>query len=132
MIGILNSQVNFGKHYFENIGTELKFSTSFHPQTDGQSEVTNRTILDLLKSYVNENQRKWERYLPLVEFSYNNTKNTTTNKTPFEIVYRNSPHTPILKTNDKVFATDEFIDDYDTAMAKVKDAIKNAQQKQEK
>ena len=123
---------NFWQALFENIGTELKFSTSFHPQTDGQSEVTNRTILDLLKSYVNENQRHWEKYLPLVEFAYNNTKSATTSKSPFDIVYHKTPQTPILRTNDKVFAADDFIDDYSTTMKKVKDAIKIAQEKQEK
>jgi hypothetical protein len=123
---------NFWQALFENIGTQLKFSTSFHPQTDGQSEVTNRTILDLLKSYVNENQRQWETFLPLVEFAYNNTKNTTTGKSPFDIIYTNTPRTPILRTNEKVFAADDFIEDYSTAMQKVKDAIKNAQQKQER
>ncbi|MCO5611318.1 hypothetical protein L7F22_065570 [Adiantum nelumboides] len=58
---------------FENMGTTLKFSSSFHPQTDGQSEEANSTVLDLLKCYLSEHKGKWEQYLPLVEYAYNNS-----------------------------------------------------------
>ncbi|MCO5564079.1 hypothetical protein L7F22_017735 [Adiantum nelumboides] len=53
----------FWKALFENI----KFSSSFHPQTDGQSEEANSIVLDLLKCYVSEHKATWEHYLPLVE-----------------------------------------------------------------
>ena len=43
---------NFWKGLFENLGTRLNFSSAYHPQTDGQSEIANLTILDLLKAYV--------------------------------------------------------------------------------
>ena len=76
------------KGLFENMGTRLDFSSAYHPQTDGQSEIVNSTILDLLKSYVNEvdQRNQWEKYLPLVEYAYNNTVHTSTRKSPFEIV----------------------------------------------
>ncbi|MCO5576552.1 hypothetical protein L7F22_030364 [Adiantum nelumboides] len=76
----------FWKALFENMGTTLKFSSSFHPQTDGQSEKANSTVLDLLKCYVSEHKATWEHYLPLVEYAYNNTVHTSTGKAPFEIV----------------------------------------------
>ena len=71
---------NFWKGLFENLGTRLNFASAYHPQTDGQSEIANLTILDLLKNYVNEvDQRsQWEKYLPLVEYACNNTVHTTT------------------------------------------------------
>ncbi|RYA84594.1 hypothetical protein DD594_25980, partial [Enterobacter cloacae complex sp. 4DZ1-17B1] len=53
----------FWRGLFENMGTTLKFSSSFHPQTDGQSEEANSTVLDLLKCYVSDNKGKWEQYL---------------------------------------------------------------------
>ena len=64
----------FWKGLFDNLGTKLNFSLAHHPQTDGQSEIVDSTILDLLKIYVSEVDQKnqWERYLPLVEYAYNN------------------------------------------------------------
>ena len=44
----------FWRGLFDNVGTKLNFSSAYHPQTDGQSERVNSTILDLLKCYVNE------------------------------------------------------------------------------
>ncbi|MCO5600805.1 hypothetical protein L7F22_054921 [Adiantum nelumboides] len=70
----------FWKALFEDMGIMLKFSSSFHPQLDGQSEEANSTILDLLKCYVLEHKATWERYLPLVEYAYNNTMHTSTGK----------------------------------------------------
>ena len=64
----------FWKGLFENLGTKLNFSSAYHPQTDGQSEIANLTILDLLKTYVDgvDQRGQWEKYLPLVEYAYNN------------------------------------------------------------
>ena len=55
---------------------------------DGQSEIANLTIPDLLKNYVDgvDQRGQWEKYLPLVEYAYNNTVHSSTRKTPFEIV----------------------------------------------
>ncbi|MCO5610823.1 hypothetical protein L7F22_065065 [Adiantum nelumboides] len=74
----------FWKALFENMGTSLKFSSSFHPQTDvcrGKF-----SVLDLLKCYVSEHKATWEHDLPLFEYAYNNTVHTSTRKAPFEIV----------------------------------------------
>ncbi|MCO5607725.1 hypothetical protein L7F22_061924 [Adiantum nelumboides] len=75
----------FLKAIWANIGTRLQFSSSFHPQTDGQSEIANSVVLDLLKSYISDQKTQWERCLPLVEFAYNNTIHSSTGKAPFEI-----------------------------------------------
>ena len=56
----------------EAMGTKLKFSTTYHPQTDGQFERTIQTLEDLLRSCVLEWKGSWEDHLPLVEFTYNN------------------------------------------------------------
>ena len=78
----------FWKGLFENMGTRLDFSSTYHPQTDGQSEIVNSMILHLLKNYVNEvdQRNQWEKYLPLVEYTYNNTVHTSIGKSPFETV----------------------------------------------
>ena len=63
---------NFWKYLFKGLNTTLNFSTSFHPQTDGKPERVNQVLEDLLRMYVKEQPGKWENYLHLVQFAYNN------------------------------------------------------------
>ncbi|MCO5572734.1 hypothetical protein L7F22_026493 [Adiantum nelumboides] len=114
------------------MGTTLKFSSSFHPQTDGQSEEANSIVLDLLKCYVSEHKGKWEQYLPLVEYAYNNTVHSSIDKAPFEIVEGGKKVPPILHTKDKIFEADKFVQDMDEMYEKVKVALKKTQAKQKK
>ncbi|MCO5572737.1 hypothetical protein L7F22_026496 [Adiantum nelumboides] len=115
-----------------NMGTTLKFSSSFHPQTDGQSEEANSTVLDLLKCYVSEHKGKWEQYLPLVEYAYNNTVHSSTGKAPFEIVEGGKKVPPILHTKDKIFEADKYVQDMNEMYKKVKVAFEKTQAKQKK
>src|SRR5215469_2844012 len=55
------------------MGTHLQFSSASHPQTDGQTEVVNRSLGNLLRSFVGKNIRQWDLILPQAEFSYNNS-----------------------------------------------------------
>ena len=57
----------------EALGTRLNFSTTFHPQTDGQSERVIQFLEDMLRSCVIDYEGSWERHIPLVEFVYNNS-----------------------------------------------------------
>lgn len=66
-------------------------SSAYHPQTDGQTEVTNRTLEQYLRCYVHQNPRKWEEYLSWAEYWYNTTYHASTKRTPFEIVYGRQP-----------------------------------------
>ncbi|MCO5580312.1 hypothetical protein L7F22_034178 [Adiantum nelumboides] len=99
----------FWKALFENMGTTPKFSSSFHPQTNGQLEEANSTVLDLLKCYVSEHKATWDHYLPLVEYAYNNNVHTSTGKAPFEIVEGGKKVPPILQTKDKIFEADKYL-----------------------
>ncbi|KAA3471891.1 DNA/RNA polymerases superfamily protein [Gossypium australe] len=63
----------FWKKLQEALGTKLNFSTSFHPQTDGQSERVIHILDDMLRCCVLQFEGNWEKYLPLVEFAYNNS-----------------------------------------------------------
>ena len=104
----------FWRALFENMNTTLKFSSSFHPQTDGQSEIANSIVLDLLKCYVSDHKEKWEQYLPLVEYAYNNTvHNFNGAKHPFEIVEGGKKVPPILHTKDKIFEADKYVEDWE-------------------
>ncbi|MCO5557885.1 hypothetical protein L7F22_011457 [Adiantum nelumboides] len=122
----------FQRGLLENMGTTLKFSSSFHPQTDGQSKEANSTILDLLKCYVSKHKGKWEQYLSLVEYAYNNTVHSSTGKVPFEIVEGGKKVPPILHTRDKIFEADKYVLDMDEMYKKVKVALEKTQAKQKK
>ena len=63
---------NFWKGLFTYLGTKLNFSTAYHPQTNGQTERVNQVLEDMLRIYVMDKPTKWEDYLHLVEFAYNN------------------------------------------------------------
>ena len=103
----------FWRGLFENLGTQLNFSLAYHPQTDGQSEIVNSVILDLLKCYMNEvdQRNEWKKYLPLVEYAYNNNIHTSTSKAPFEVMEDQSfnhmkrffPSISIVKTLKNLF-----------------------------
>ena len=63
----------FWTSFQEALGTQLNFSTAYYPETDGQTERTNQTLEDMLHMYVMDQQKRWEKLLPLVEFAYNNS-----------------------------------------------------------
>ena len=63
----------FWKCLHRALGTYLKYSTAYHPQTDGQSERTIQTLEDMLRSCVLDFSGTWNKKLSLIEFSYNNS-----------------------------------------------------------
>jgi hypothetical protein len=78
---------NFWRTLWKKLGTNLMFSSAYHPQTDGQTEVVNRSLGDLLRSLVTEHHSSWDNILPQAEFAYNDSVNRSTGKSPFQIVY---------------------------------------------
>ncbi|GJS56501.1 putative reverse transcriptase domain-containing protein [Tanacetum coccineum] len=69
------------------LGTQLEISTAYHPETDGQSERTIQTVEYMLRACVIDFGKGWERHLPLVEFSYNNSYHASIKATPFKALY---------------------------------------------
>ena len=86
---------NFWRSLFKGLNTTLNFSTSFHPQADGQTERVNQVLEDLLRMYVKDHPGKWEDYLHLVEFAYNNNYQASARFSPFKIFYGRKCNTPI-------------------------------------
>ena len=81
----------FWKTLWAKLGTKLLFSTTCHPQTDGQTEVVNHTLSALLRTMIKKNLKEWEDFLPHVEFAYNRAVHSTTSMCPFEVVYGFKP-----------------------------------------
>ena len=75
---------HFWRTLWRKLGTQLLFSTAYHPLTDGQTEVTNRTLGALLRTVLKANPRKWEDLLFHVEFAYNSSYHSATRRTPFK------------------------------------------------
>ena len=83
------------KTLMAKLGVKLLFSSSSHPQTDGQTEVVNRSLATLLRVLVKKNIKSWEECIPHAEFAYNRAKHSTTMKSPFMIVYGFEPLTAL-------------------------------------
>ncbi|GKF11322.1 putative reverse transcriptase domain-containing protein [Tanacetum coccineum] len=77
------------------LGTQLDMSTAYHPETDGQSERTIQTLEDMLRACVLDFGKNWDRHLPLVKFSYNNSYHTSIKAAPFEELYGRKCRSPI-------------------------------------
>ena len=65
----------------------MNFSTAYHPHTDGQTERVNQALEDMLRMYVMDKPSKWEDYLHLVEFAYNNGQQASLGMSPHEALY---------------------------------------------
>ena len=78
---------HFWRTLWKKLGTSLSFSSAYHPQIDGQTEVVNRSLGNILRSLVYENPKQWDLALAQDEFSYNDSPNTSTSTSHFYIVY---------------------------------------------
>ena len=74
----------FWRTLHAELGTRLDLSTAFHPQSDGQSERTIQVLEDMLRACVIEFGGHWDKFLPLAEFSYNNSYNSSIDMAPFK------------------------------------------------
>jgi hypothetical protein len=86
---------HFWRILWFKLGTKLLFSTTCHPQTDGQTEVVNRTLSTMLRTILKTNLKLWEKCLPHIEFAYNRSVHSTTKVSPFQVVYGFNARAPI-------------------------------------
>ena len=85
----------FWKTLWHLVGTKLIFFTAFHPQTDGQTEVVNHSLGNLLRCLVGEANRNWDSILPIAQLAYNSSVNRSIGASPFEIVHGYTPRKPL-------------------------------------
>ena len=100
----------FWRALFQQARTKLHMTTAYHPQADGQSKQTNQSIEIALCHVVNGTQSDWVKYIDALETAHNNLTNTSTGKTPNEIVYGQNIRTTLdphlLKAGVSVAAED--------------------------
>ena len=77
------------------LGTKLRLSSAYHPQTDGQTERTIQSLEDLLRACVLEQKGSWESFLPLIKVTYNNSFHSTIGMAPYEALYGRRCRTPL-------------------------------------
>lgn len=110
----------FWKEIFKLHGTSLKKSTSYHPQTDGQTEIVNKGLETYLRCFVGNKPTTWAKWLAWVEFSYNTAPHCSTKLSPFKVVYGREPphllrvgagHTPVNNVEEMLQERDALLDD---------------------
>jgi hypothetical protein len=85
------------------LGTKLLFFTTCHPQTDGQTEIVNRTLSTMLRAVLKSNLKLWEECLPHTEFAYNRSMHSTMKLSLFQIVYGLKQHVLMLLNDLNLF-----------------------------
>jgi len=99
----------------------LNLRTASHPETDGQNERVNQVIEDMLRMYVMDNQTQWERHLPLVEFSYNNSYHSSIGMPPYQALYGRPCRTSLSleKLEDRVIVGPELVQEMEEQVKKI-------------
>ena len=116
----------FWKSLFQTLGTKLRPSSAYHPQTDGQTEIVNKKLEEMIPAFVNYNQDNWDNHLVELEVAYNSSVHSTTTFSPFFLTYgqeiKSIPADILHSDND---LTHRYLQN-------IKDSIKCAQEKIQK
>ncbi|GJT37085.1 putative reverse transcriptase domain-containing protein [Tanacetum coccineum] len=114
------------------LGTQLDMSTTYHPETDGQSERTIQTLEDMLRACVIDFGKGWERHLPLVEFSYNNSYHASIKAAPFEALYGQKCRSPVCwaKVGDVQLTGPEIIHETTEKIVQIRQRLQAARDRQ--
>ena len=123
----------FWKELFQKLGTNLRFSTALHLQTDSQSEVTIRVLENFLRPYVERSPHTWVQQLPLAEFTANNAVSIGIEFTPFYLNTGAHPTTPVsmmhggTSKGSQHETVKEMLERMKTALAKAQSNLEHAQ-----
>ncbi|GJU51934.1 reverse transcriptase domain-containing protein [Tanacetum coccineum] len=110
------------------LGTQLDMSTTYHPETDGQSERTIQTLEDMLRACVIDFEKGWDKHLPLVEFSYNNSYHASIKAAPFEALYGRKCRSPVCwaKVGDSQLTGPEIIQETTKKIVQIRQRLQAA------
>jgi hypothetical protein len=123
---------NFWKSLMASLETKLLFSAAYHPQTDGQMERVNQIVEYMLRMHVMHQPKKWEYFLPLVEFAYNNGYQESLKMSPFEVLYGIPCNTPVSCSNpmNRVTIGLDMLKEMEQQVTQIKQNLKVAQNRQ--
>ena len=112
----------FWQELFKCLGTKLNLSTTYHPQSDGQSEVINRCLETYLRCMVHKKPNDWIKWISLAEWWYNITFHNSIHTTIFEIVYQQpaSIHLPYLPGDSRLETMDRSLQVCEAAINRMK------------
>ncbi|CAJ2633285.1 unnamed protein product [Trifolium pratense] len=110
----------------EALGTKLRLSSAYHPQTDGQSERTIQSLEDLLRACVLEQGVSWDSCLPLIEFTYNNSFHSSIGMAPFEALYGRRCRTPLcwFESGESVILGPEIVQETTEKIRMIREKMK--------
>ncbi|GKC27397.1 reverse transcriptase domain-containing protein [Tanacetum coccineum] len=114
------------------LGTQLDMSTTYHPETDGQSERTIQTLEDMLRAYVIDFGKGWDKHLPLIEFSYNNSYHASNKAAPFEALYGRKCRSPVCwaEVGDVQLTGPEIIHETTKKIVQIRQRLQAARDRQ--
>ncbi|GJT19102.1 putative reverse transcriptase domain-containing protein [Tanacetum coccineum] len=114
------------------LGTQLDMSTAYHPETDGQSERTIQTLEDMLRACVIDFGKGWDKHLPLVEFSYNNSYHASIKAAPFEALYGRKCRSPVCwaEVGDSQLTGPEIIQETTKKIVQIRQHLQAARDRQ--
>ncbi|GJR01862.1 putative reverse transcriptase domain-containing protein [Tanacetum coccineum] len=133
---ISNHDSHFTSRFWQSmqsaLGTQLDMSMAYHPQIDGQSERTIQTLEDMLRACVIDFGKGWERHLPLVEFSYNNSYHASIKAAPFEALYGQKCRSPVCwaKVRDVQLTGPEIIHETTEKIVQIRQHLQAARDRQ--
>jgi len=117
----------FWKSLFHTLKTKISPSSAYHPQTDGQTEILNRKIEEMIRAFANYNKTNWDEYLAHFEVAYNSSIHAATSFTPFFLTYGQHPRTLPIETLETENPTAEkFISTIGKATKQAIENIKKA------
>lgn len=114
------------------LGLRNDYTSAYHPQTNGQTERYNRTVLEMLRSYVNEHQSDWDRYASTLTYAYNNHVHRSTGTKPFDLVLSRPPpdftrHHPTPRPRASNDVRRDFVQRLDAAFSKADATLRAVQ-----
>jgi hypothetical protein len=122
----------FWEQLHECLGTKLIRSSSYHPQTDGQTERINQILEDMLQASILHFDKSWDKCLSLAEFSYNNSYQASLKMAPFDALYGRRCSTPLnwSEAGERTLFGLDFVKDAKERVQVIKENLKMAQMRQ--